>query len=44
MQGLWPSDKKHLDEVMKKIKLKKRKEGLDFERKLDQKGGALSLV
>ena len=29
---------------MKKIKLKKRKEGLDFERKLDQKGGALSLV
>jgi len=29
---------------MKKIKTKKRKEGLEFERKLDQKGGALSLV
>ena len=43
-QGLWPSDKKHLDEMMKKIKTKKRKEGLEFERKLDQKGGALSLV
>jgi len=29
---------------MKKIKMKKYKEGREFERKLDQKGGALSLV
>ena len=44
LQGLWPSDKKHLDEMMKQIKNKKRKEGMDFERRLDQRGGALSLV
>ena len=41
---MWPSDKKHLDDMLKKIKMQKRKEGLDFERRLDQKGGALTLV
>jgi hypothetical protein len=30
--------------MLKKIKMQKRKEGLDFERRLDQKGGALTLV
>ena len=42
--GLFPSDRTHLNQVMAKIKAEKSKELKAFERKLEQKGGALSLV
>ena len=42
--GLFPSDRTHLNKVMAKIKAEKSKELKAFERKLEQKGGALSLV
>lgn len=42
--AVFPSDRRHLNEVMNKIKLQKSKEMKGFERKLQQQGGALSLV
>ncbi len=42
--GLFPSDRTHLNNVMAKIKADKGKEMKAFARKLDQQGGALSLV
>lgn len=42
--SIWPSDRAHLNEVMKKIKEQKSKERGEFSRKLAQQGGALSLV
>lgn len=42
--SIWPSDRAHLNDVMKKIKEQKGKERSDLSRKLTQQGGALSLV
>ena len=42
--GLFPSDRTHLNNVMAKIKAEKSKEMKAFSRKLEQQGGALSLV
>jgi LMBR1 domain-containing protein 1 len=42
--GIFPSDRKHLNEVVAKIKAEKGKQMKGFEKKLQQQGGALSLV
>ncbi len=42
--AIFPSDRKHLNEVMQKIKKEKAKERKDFGSRLAQTGGALSLV
>lgn len=42
--SVFPSDRRHLNKVMKEIAAAKNKERKSFERKLDQQGGALSMV
>jgi LMBR1 domain-containing protein 1 len=42
--GIFPSDRTHLNNVMAQIKAEKGKERKAFARKLEQQGGALSLV
>jgi LMBR1 domain-containing protein 1 len=42
--AIFPSDRKHLNEVMAKIKAEKKKEAKDFGFRLAQQGGALSMV
>ena len=42
--AIFPSDRNHLNQVMAKIKADKSKQMKTFERKLEQQGGALSLV
>ena len=43
-QSVFPSDRRHLNAVMAKIKAQKSGEQKSFERKLGQQGGALSMV
>jgi len=42
--GLFPSDRRHLNSVMAQIKANKGKQMKEFEKKLNQQGGALSRV